>query len=105
MCGVAYSVTWDRHSLDNGSRACAACCELTFSLHGVTEYGSAVCLLDGTLMSAGKRTEWCTDHATIRRWAADAAAHGVSKITLRISRHTRRLGTHERRWIKFGAAS
>lgn len=65
-----------------------------FDLVGRNRCGGYVHLLSGTTMSSGIRESWCTPFDTIRRWAADAAANGVTEIRLCMNRHTRDLGRY-----------
>jgi len=77
----------------------ATAASIHFQLIG-NERGRTITILDGQTMNAGTRASWCTPFATIRRWAADAAAHGVTDIRLCMSRHTRDLGRYN--GISFG---
>lgn len=73
---------------------------ITFTLWGREESGGYVRILDGTTLSSGRRTSWCTPHATIRRWAAAAVADGVTIVHLELRRHTRALGWYN--GVSFG---
>lgn len=101
-CGAKFSVTWDRHGLGyDRVQTCPTCSALPstrFRIDGMCpRSGRSVRILDGHLLSMGERTSYTTDHATVRRWIADAVANGVTDIRITFTRHTNALGTRERR--------
>lgn len=73
---------------------------VTFTLWGRSSSGGYVRILDGTTMSRGRRTSWCTPFATIRRWVDGAIADGVTTVHLELRRHTRALGWYN--GVSFG---
>lgn len=100
-CGADFSLTWDRHSLDDGARTCEACRDLpTYSveIRATDPDGRRITILPHhPTMLAGQRFEWHRTPATIRIWIEVAKAQGCTAITLGYKRHTARRGTHERR--------
>jgi hypothetical protein len=83
--------------------ACRALPTIRFTLVANDKYGAPYTVLSGRTVQGGKHAatnpnRGITPYDTIRRWAADALAHGATNLRLEMERHTRNLGwsSHER---------
>lgn len=102
-CGADFSVTWDRHSLDDGTRSCEPCRDLpsvSAEVIGFVDGRMITILPHHPTMVSGKRLEWCWTFDRLRATVARAKESGVERVQIRYTRHTKRLGHSRPKWVR-----